>query len=203
MSISEEKALDILYDHYKDSFSYVSKYLQQRERIFAIVLIVVFLQFLQISFAEQYLTVFNTFVEKQFNFAFIFNQSFLDSLLWFLLLSTSLRYFQINILINRQYNYIHSLEENISKKTGTENFIQREGKSYLQEYPLFLDWVHVLYTWVFPILLIIVAVTKIILEATIANQLSWSLAVSGIFSLMIIITSALYLVHIHKKSDKN
>lgn len=203
MSISEEKALDILYDHYKDSFSYVSKYLLQRERIFAIVLVVVFLQFLQFSFAEQYLAAFNTFVERQFDFAFIFNQSFLDSLLWFLLLSTSLRYFQINILINRQYSYIHSLEEKISKKTGTENFIQRESQGYLQDYPLFLDWVHVLYTWVFPILLIVVAVTKIALEVTAAKQLSWSLTVSGIFFLLIIITSILYLAHIHKKSGKN
>jgi hypothetical protein len=208
MAISKEKTLEVLYDHYKDSFSYVSKYLQQRERIFVVVLVIVFLQFLQISFAEQYLEAFNAFVEQRFDLAFVFSQSVLNNLLWFLLLSTSLRYFQVNILINRQYDYIHELEEKLSKIADTEGFIQREGYGYLKDYPLFLDWVHMLYTWIFPLLLILVSVTKIASEVVLTKQFSWSLLVSIIFFLIIIITSILYLVHIHKKhgeesSDEN
>ena len=37
MNIAEEKKLEILYDHYKDTFSYIREYLKQRERLFVFV----------------------------------------------------------------------------------------------------------------------------------------------------------------------
>ncbi|MCK4554512.1 hypothetical protein KAU19_06180 [Candidatus Parcubacteria bacterium] len=199
MTISTEKKFDILYDHYKETFSYVREYLKNREKLFVFALIVVFLQFLQISFSDQYIQVFSSFVEKQFNLNFIFNKEFLNGVLWFLLFSISLRYFQTNVLINRQYGYLHSLEDKLCDQAEDKNFISREGQGYLKDYPAFSDWAHIIYTWVFPILLIFVALVKIVLEHTLKEKFSCSLFLGDIFFIAICITTILYLVHIHKK----
>lgn len=199
MAISEEKKLEILYDHYKDSFSYLYGYLKQREKLFLFVLIVVFLQFLQISFSEQYLLAFNSFVEQKINFNFSVGKGFLNNLLWFLLFSISLRYFQTNVLINRQYDYLHNLEEKICIKIEEEKYISREGNEYLENYPLFSNWTHFVYTWIFPILLILVSLAKIILEISGEEKCSFSLLMGGIFFFSVLITTILYLLQIHKK----
>ena len=199
MNSTKEGNLEILYDHYKDTFSYTREYLKERERLFAFVLGVIFLQFLQISFVDQYLEAFNIFVEKKLGFNFAFSKEFLNNFLWFILFSTSLRYFQINTLINRQYNYLHSLEDKLCQESGDKDFIRREGRMYLKKYPIFLNWVHFLYTWVFPVILIIVALIKVILEVALENKYSLSLFIGELFFIAICITTILYLVNIHTK----
>ena len=197
-NISEDKKLEILHDHYKDSFSYLYGYIKQREKLFVFVLVVIFLQFLQISFSDQYIEAFNAFIEQKINFNFLVGKGFLNNILWFLLFSISLRYFQTNVLINRQYDYLHGLEERICTKTGEEKYISREGKQYLENYPLFSDWVHFVYTWIFPILLILVSLTKITLEIFMENKCSFSLLMGGIFFVAVLVTTILYLLQIHK-----
>lgn len=199
MIISEEKKLEILYDHYKDSFLHVLGYLKQRERLFVLVLIVIFMQFLQISNSGQYLGVFNSFIEKQFNLSFVFSEKFLNNIFWFLLFSISLRYFQINVLINRQYNYLHFLEDKICKKSGDKNFIRREGLEYLDNYPIFSNWAHIIYTWVFPILLIVIASIKIIIEIIQEEKYLGSLLIGGTFFLAVCISTILYIKNVHQK----
>jgi len=203
MVISEEKKLEILYDHYKDSFLHVLEYLKQRERLFVLVLIVIFLQFLQISFSGQYLEAFNNFVEKQFNLDFVFSKEFLNNIFWFLLFSISLRYFQINILINRQYDYLHFLEDKLCEKSGDENFIRREGKGYLDNYPVFSDWAHIVYTWAFPILLIFVGLIKIIIEIIQERKFSGGLLIGGILFLAVCTTTILYMNNVHQKKKNS
>lgn len=202
MNITEEKKLEILYDHYKDTFSYIREYIKQRERIFVFVIIVVFMLFLQLSFSDQSLTAFNTFVEDKIGFNFYFSKEFFNGILWFILFSFSLRYFQINVLINRQYDYLHLVEDNICIKSGEKKYIGREGQEYLKNYPVLSDWAHIVYTWIFPILLIIISFVKIILEIIIAERHKISIYFDGIIFLTICLTAILYLVDIHYKRKK-
>lgn len=198
--MSEEKRLEILYDHYKDSFTYIQEYLKRREKLFIFILVVISLQFLQIYSSEQSVGALNAFLEKQFNFSFILSKEFVSILLWFFLFSISLRYFQINILISRQYNYVHSIEDKLCLKSEDKNFISREGREYLKNYAYLSNWAHIIYTWVFPILLLLVAFIKIILSIIIRESPYWNLVISGIFFIAICITTILYLIDIHPKN---
>lgn len=201
MKILKVKKIEILYDHYKDSFKYLEKYLKQREKLFVYVLFIVCLQFLQLFFSNQNIILLNTFLEFKTNFKFDYDINLLNNILWFLLLSLSLRYFQINLLINRQYIYIGNIESNICKRVKCNDYIFREGKDYLNDYPCFLDWVHFLYTWTLPLVLVIVSFCKLILEAIMSSDfLDWCFG--AMFFIMILITTILYLIAIHKK-DKN
>jgi len=114
-----------------------------------------------------------------------------------------LRYFQINVLINRQYDYLHFLEDELCKKTSEQNFIKREGREYLKNYSVLSDWAHIIYTWVFPILLIFIALTKIILELQVVEKNKTNFYFNGIIFLAICLTVILYLINIHHKRKEN
>src|ERR1019366_6800862 len=94
-----------------------------------------------------------------------------STLLWFALFGLSTRYFQTVVEIEGQYEYLHSLEEDINSNhyAGSVAFT-REGKHHLKEYPLFSNWVWMLYTILFPVLILISAGMQIISEVRAKNQ---------------------------------
>ena len=94
---------------------------------------------------------------SQINFLYI------QSIIWFILLAIVIKYFQSVIFIERQYSYLHSLE-NILSEDYKDGAFTREGKSYLNNYPVFLNWASFLYTILFPAILAIVTASKIIGE---------------------------------------
>ena len=84
----------------------------------------------------------------------------LGSVLWFLLLGTSIRYFQTVVQLSRQYDYIHGLEELMADEFRAPAFT-REGKSYRDDYPIFSAWASLLYRYAFPVLLAVIASIRI------------------------------------------
>ncbi|MCK4635986.1 MAG: hypothetical protein KAT32_03910 [Candidatus Moranbacteria bacterium] len=199
MSITEEKKLEILYDHYKDTSLNVKEYIKQRDKIFVFLIIVIFILFLQLSFSNQSLSALNKFIENKIGFNFYFSEEFFNGVLWFILFSFLLRYSQINVLINRQYDYLHSVEDCICIKASKKNYIRREGHEYLKNYPFLSEWAHIVYTWIFPILLIFILFIKIVMEIKITKKHGISIYFDGIIFLLIFLTVVLYLVNIHRK----
>ncbi|MCX6717534.1 MAG: hypothetical protein NTU76_02570 [Candidatus Taylorbacteria bacterium] len=128
--------------------------------------------------------------------------SVIGSIVWFLLLIFTLRYFQINVFIERQYSYVHKIEGILNGEIGKE-IITREGKSYLSDYPIFSDWMCLLYTLIFPLLLILTATAKIIGELLNISMYGWSLNSGlnfGVF-ILLLISIVLYLF-VHYKNNK-
>lgn len=120
--------------------------------------------------------------------------SIIPTLLWFALLGFSMRYFQIQVEIEKQYEYLHALENDINSfYTGSAAFT-KEGKAYLNEYPLFSNWICFLYTMVFPVLLLLTAGTQIYNEIK-ATTPNWS--VDSLCCAIIIISTILYFFKIH------
>ncbi len=187
--------LEILYDHYKDSFSLTISHLKQREKLFVWLLIIIFLQFIEFTESEKSLEALNQIIESKINYNFHFSLEYLTIFLWFALFSISLKYFQKNTLINKNYKYIHRVEEKICKIAKDKSFIIREGKFYLKNYSLFSNWSHAVYTWIFPLLLIFVSILRIIKD--------YSYTLSGVLNLLFFITicftTLAYLWVIHKK----
>jgi hypothetical protein len=100
------------------------------------------------------------------------------------------------MFVERQYPYIHKLEEEIGG-----GVLAREGKAYLEKYPIFSNWMWLLYTIVFPVLLFSIVLAKIISEITYAciNGWSYTTHLNIVIALLIIISISLYLFSLHSK----
>jgi hypothetical protein len=193
---SEETKFQILHDHYKDTFAHIQDFLKLRDRFFFLILIVVTLMLFQIySPAESGVTI-SEFVAKQLELKNPIDISFVGSILWFGLLGLVIRYFQTVVHLEKLYEYIHKLEEQISPNYDNKAFT-REGKFYLSDYPLFSKWTSILYTIIFPVLLLIVVFVKIIGEFSHSEHVSFLLFFNIAVFLCILISTIFYLLLVH------
>lgn len=191
-TLSHDKKIELLNDHYKDTFAQLTEYRKLRDRLFALILFTITLLLFQIYSPDEAGVTIGEFITKNLEIESTINISFIGSVIWFILLGFVIRYFQTAILIERQYYYIHNLEEQLSKHYQKKAFT-REGKSYLTNYPLFSSWAHILYTFVFPILLIAVVLGKIVNEIYFSKGISLLLIFNSVIALCILVSTALYI----------
>lgn len=193
----------ILYDHYKDTCSTIGESVKRRDRLMLFVILALAFFALQTIFPTVSNTAVNDFLNFKFGLTLKLDLSVIGNIVWFLLLIFTLRYFQVAVFIERQYKYIHYLEEKLNHEAGKE-LITREGKSYLHQYPIFSDWMWLLYTVIFPLLLLGVAVGKIVSELSNVCTFGWSLGLvlNSIAFLLLGVSIVLYLIMIHKKPKK-
>lgn len=144
----------------------------------------------------------SSFLSSQYGLNTIINFNLLGSIIWFLLLVFSLRYFQVSVFIERQYEYLHVLEYKLNQKLG-EEIITREGKSYLADYPKFSDWVWLMYTVLFPTTLLLVALCKVVYEwMDTGFNFSGYTTLNTTFFVFLVVTILLYLLKIHASSEQ-
>ena len=147
---------DLLYDHYKDSYSLITKAEKKREFLFLISLILSIFIVLQVGEPKLVLNLSEGFFKNKIGEKVTLNLNTVFSGLEFMWLWVLMMYYQQNVSIDRQYNYLHSIEERLSESVK----IEREGRSYLTKYPWFLWLVFRVYTIVFPISILVVAILK-------------------------------------------
>lgn len=190
--------LEILAEHFKDSFLYQREYIKQRDRLFVYILITVTVLLFQLYSPLEAEVAITELISKQLEISAGIDISFLGSVTWFTLLGLTHRYYQNVVLVEQQYQYLHTLEDLISPTLGNDVF-RREGKSYLANYPLFSEWSHILYQWIFPLILAFVASLKIIDEWLTEPSVTWTLSFNTAFFTMLLATTSLYLLRIHFK----
>lgn len=193
----EDKNLEILYDHYKDSFENQKIYLQRRNKYTLICLVLIATFSFQISNPIQSTIISNELIKKNIGNIEI-DFSYINNVLTFALFWIVIMYFQINFLIEKHYTYIIEIEKKLSNKLIPFE-IAREGENYLNYYPWLSSLVHRIYTVVFPLMLILVAIIKWSAEK---KQLSlpWCNGYfwfDTIFLFGIVISSILYLINRH------
>ena len=197
MSIStvpDEKKLEVLNDHYKDTFSHLQGYLRRRNRLSLYLLLALAIMFLEVRNGNENGTeiIISALISKYLGEGLTLDSQSVKVLMWFFLFGLVATYCQVVVLIEKQYAYLHKIEAELSPFFSTGIPFTREGKSYLKDYPMVSNWVHVLYTWVFPIALIFFTFVKIVIEFC-NNGFSFVWVVSAIFCLMIWITAGFYL----------
>jgi hypothetical protein len=188
--------LEILYDHYKETCSITAEVIKRRDKLIIYVVLTTTLLVLQGVLPEVSSETLSNILSHQFGVTTSIDLSVIGSLLWFVLLLLLLRYFQSSMFVERQYPYIHKLEEEIGG-----GVLAREGKAYLEKYPIFSNWMWLLYTIVFPVLLFSIVLAKIISEITYAciNGWSYTTHLNIVIALLIIISISLYLFSLHSK----
>jgi hypothetical protein len=161
--MSDEKKLDVYYDHYKDTFQHQVRYIDNRNRYFFIALILTSLLFLLIGDPKVVKDAVDSFAEKQIGKNLLFDFAYVHTFLLFGLLWVLILYFQMNLTIEKQYKYLGILEEELSKLIKPLG-ISREGKFYLNTKPKFAKWVGKIYKTVFPFLIAIAVLIKLAVE---------------------------------------
>lgn len=188
--------IEILYDHYKETCSITAEAVKRRDRLLVYVVLTLALLVLQGVLPEVSGATLNSVLSHQFGTTTSIDLSIIGSAIWFMLLLFVLRYFQISMFVERQYTYIHSLEGKIDN-----GLISREGKAYLNKYPIFSDWMWLLYTVIFPLLLLLIVITKIGSEITFAclNNWTYTTSLNLVISILMIVSVSLYLFSFHSK----
>lgn len=195
-----EELISTVYDHYKETCSLTSEAIKRRDKMMILVIFMLGFFAFQGIFPGISSVMLKDYLDFSFGLTSAIDFSVIGNIVWFLLLIFVLRYFQIAVFIERQYPYMHKLEDVINKKFGVE-VITREGKAYLHNYPLFSDWMWVLYTIIFPLLLLASTTAKIAFELKVLFAGKWcvGLIFDVVIFLLLAVSVILYLVMLHKK----
>lgn len=194
--IGEEEKFRALRDHYVDTFAALKDHLKARERFFVVVIGLVTVTLFEMYSPDQAGAALGQVITKKLDLGGPIDISFLASLIWFGLLSFAIKYFQAVVHVERQYKYLHQLEDQLSLVYQGKAFT-REGKSYLKRYPLFSKWTAILYSWIFPILLACVTGAKIVADCRGADRISPLLGVNVGIGLCLLISTGLYIKTAH------
>lgn len=146
-----DKQLDVLNDHYKDTFTRLRENEQARDRLFLWLIGLFALLILEIGYPAAVGGSLGkvSIAGGELNLQALPLPALLNAS-WVLTLVIGLQYCQATVRVNRQYPYLHTLEETISSTLGGGDLYRREGKVYLREYPLLLDVAWFAYGILFP-----------------------------------------------------
>lgn len=154
--------LELLYDHFKDTYINITTKIKQRDRVFVITFILLLVQALLVANPYEYEDLLITYVKEQYSIDLSNQIMALQTFIWIALIYFSLRYSQACVYLERTYIYISSLESKISSIVNT-NF-DRESVNYLKSYPFISKVTNFIYKYIFAIIAIIIPISKIISE---------------------------------------
>lgn len=197
--VGSEEKFKTLYDHYKETLLSIKETNKSRDRMFVLAILIVGALFFQFYLPQSSSSTISSFLSQKTGFFVSSNTNVINVILWFSLFAVILRYFQQVVTSERQYPYLHGLEGKINNLCEDSNFISKEGKSYLGNYPLFSDWIHWMYRAVFPLILIVVITIKIVSEWSSPEKIMISLIFNSVVFVCIAVTVSLYLCYLYYK----
>lgn len=201
MIIINDKNLEIAYDHYKDTVQYLKEDLKKRDKLILILLVLICFYFFIELKTDETVDATNIFITSKMGINYKFNYDILIIANLLFILIVELKYFQLCIYIERQYEYLSKLEDTINSIMGTK-IVTREGFSYLNEYPLLSAFIHRIYNYILPFGIILTFFTKLqnIIIYFLKNKIFYSVSMILIF--LILICSFLYLLFINRDGEK-
>lgn len=196
---SPDTRLTVLSDHYNNTVADFKKLGKSREFNFITLLVLLGVMAFQYVSPGQSQSTLVQFAQKKLEVDATISINLISSLVWFALLYVAIRYFQTVINIEKQYNYTHQLEAELTKSYDGKAFT-REGKAYLNNYAIFSDWVHVVYWYIFPVLFTVVITIKIVGEWLANAQNELAVVLDTAIWLALVVSTALYAYSLHKTS---
>lgn len=193
--IKDELKYSTIYDHYKETVAYLKKDLEKRDKITLYILVLFSIYFIVEFKPSDSVMVANTFIKNKAGFLLNLNYDILSTLVLVLILGTIIKYFQMCLNIEKQYDYIHNLEDKLNALSD-EKLITREGYSYLKEYPLLSALIHRIYTFFLPLLIIVAMIIKTYM--IIKTGLSILTVINITIGFLIILCTILYWLFIYR-----
>lgn len=198
--VSTDVKFAALHEHYNDTFANIKESISLRDKLTALILLVLAFATLYTFWPADAITAFSQISAQKLGLSVNIDGSFLGSIIWLALLVVIVRYTQVVVYIERQYTYIHRLEKELHSIFGDGITFTREGRSYLKKYPKFSDWIWILYIVIFPSLLAVVVLVKIISEWTNSfPAVSIPLVLNTVIAFCILFSIVLYTLFIHRQ----
>lgn len=185
------EGIEVLYDHYKDTFEQQKIYLAKRDHLTVLLLILVIL-LIGLIFDPNYISSkLNAVIKAQvdnlvFDFEFI-NTGLIIAFFWF-----SLQYYMVVLQIERMYKYLDQCEASLCAGY-TEFKINREGTYYLKSYPWMKTLADRFFVLGIPIGFITLSVCKIV------NEWCWISKLHYIDIIFLFLTSLYSLLYISNR----
>lgn len=195
---SEDTKLIVLSDHYNQTVADMKKTGHSRDKAFISVFILLGVMAFILVSPDHSQSLLSQIIAKNLGgIDATLSVSFIGSLVWAGLLFMSVSYFQAVINLEKLYNYSHRIEEELSKHFSG-NVFTREGKSYLEKYPIYSEWLHLVYRYIFPVLLVIVLGAKLYAENSAKDYATLPLIMDWIIFIMILVSVILYIYSLWK-----
>ncbi len=152
---------EVLYNHYIETCSNAKNNEEKRNKLFIAIGVIIGVLIMFSTQENSTMIIIQQVLDEKYGCDLLFSSSIIQTVLSFILLFCTLRYCTINISLDKEYEYIHSLEENINKEFK-QNIINREGEMYLNHYPLVQNMMYYIYKCVMPILYIFIITIKVV-----------------------------------------
>lgn len=166
--------LNILHDHYKESFALIREREKQRNSLFIKLIIILGILFLEIQYPKNIQELFQSIGSSRIKINLdSLPIHVITSLTWTIFMIITIRHCQESITVERGYEYLHRLENVISHLLGNSPIYNREGRSYLADYPIFSNWVYQFHAHIFPIIVFILLSYLIFAEFNIKRLVIW------------------------------
>lgn len=193
--------LDIYYDHYKDSYSLCKAASSRRNKSFIYLCILEAILLMLIRNSDLICGLFNAVVRERLEATIQFSNIVLQSLVWILIAYVLVRYVKDFLYVERQYEYLKTLERKISElleEKDDKKLFTREGDYYSKNYPMVLNIIDLFYKFFSPILFTIINIVHIVQEWNSGISYVALIADTAICVTILIITW-FYFFEIHSK----
>ncbi|MBT3391008.1 MAG: hypothetical protein HN413_11425 [Chloroflexi bacterium] len=205
MTIDQNTKLEILAEHYNETFELQKSHVTRRDRLFIYILGLILFLLIYMQAPNAIGDWINSYIVQQVangqensTPANILDVSFIGAILWFGLLSLVHTYFQTVLHIERQYNYIYGLEKELSAYFDGNAFV-REGKHYKKHKLKFSRLTKVIYWNIFPALLLSMVALWLRFVVMTPNVPTLYKIIEIVISGIILISEAFYLLALYKK----
>lgn len=195
----DTKLIEVLSKHYSETFDQLKEVVARRDRLFLYILLVIFILLLYMSNPTVMSDWINSFFSSQVvgnsntTMVPLVDVSVIGVVLLLGLLSFSHTYFQTVLHIERQYDYVYQLEEQLSRYFNDMAFI-REGRHYRNYKRRFSSWTKFIFWFLFPILyLLFIVVWLWFLFTTSQTPISYKI-VDCLITVSILVSLGLYLL---------
>lgn len=185
--------LSLLHDHYKETFSLIRAREGQRDKLFLWLLVLFGILVIEVQYPANVHGVLGsvTVAGNTVNLNLVPLNLLLD-VSWASLAAFVLKYCQTAKAVDRQYPYLHLIEDRVSAALSDDHVYRREGRVYLSRYPRLLNWAWLLYTIVFPTAMIFAVVYLYSVEVRELKRSWLALAFDGAFALTVVLTVFVY-----------
>lgn len=189
--LNDEVKYSTLYDHYKETISYLKGDLAKRDKLTWILFSLLIVYFLVEFKTVESINIANFIVKDKLGESILINYNLLVTAMLLSILLITMKYFQLCLNIEKQYSYIHNIEDKLNS-ISEERLITREGYSYLKEYPLLSALLHRIYVVFLPVGIITSMVIKI--NMLVKNPLSIVMIFNIVIGSAIIVITFLYIL---------
>ena len=190
--------LDVLYDHYKETFTLSKEAQSRRNKSFIVLCGLEAVSFLVLVRPEKAFEIIMNGINKELDLTLQVSNTIIQTLLWLLIAYVMIRYIQDTLYVERQYIYLDKLEKAISSNMKI-NIFTREGENYQNNYPMVLNFIDLFYKMLMPLFLVIINTVRIHKEWITSENITIALICDTVLFGAIFIITWFYFFEIHPK----